>query len=251
MIGPGCLAWGLAALAGLCGPAAGARAGQVMHADATGGVGQLVAVKARFEPLDDRPATYYAGTLTASLDGGPAFDAYCVDLYHSLQVGGGGSTFVVNALPIALLEHPGGNGAGVGFLYQTFAGVVATPVERAALQVAIWKVVYDNGGLLATGRFTVEDPAKLESDQHRVFAKATEYLSAYDGTDAGFGTWLKATTHPKVGGTWLHQDLVGPATLLAPTIVSTPEPPTVAAGLIGSAIVVGLTLRRRIAAGRR
>src|SRR5258708_39977143 len=93
----------LTILTGLTALAGRAEASLTMTADAKGGVGHLISFQARYDALENAPVSYLAGTFTASLNGGPAFNAYCVDLYHADYVGNGGMTYVVNALPIAQL----------------------------------------------------------------------------------------------------------------------------------------------------
>jgi hypothetical protein len=234
----------LTILTGLTALAGRAEAGLTMTADAKGGVEHLISVQARYDGMESAPVTYLAGTFTASLNGGPAFNAYCVDLYHVDYVGGGGSTYVVNPLPIAQLGPPGGNGAGVGFLYQTLASVVSTDIQAAALQIAIWKVEYDNGGSLNNGHFTLHDSSPT-SDQHLVYVQATAYLALYNGTQTGQATLLQATSHPYNGTYYLNQDLVGPASESIAS-VSSPEPNTIAAATLGASLAIGLSYRRRI-----
>jgi hypothetical protein len=235
----------LTILTGLTTLAGRAEAGLTMTADAKGGVGHLISFQARYDVLENAPINYLAGTFTASINGGPAFDAYCVDLYHVNYVGGGGQTYIVNALPIALLASPGGNGAGVGFLYQTLGSKVSSDIQAAALQVAIWKVEYDNGGSLTSGHFTVQDSSDLTSAQHLLFFQATADLATYSGTQTGEATWLQATTHPNNGTYLLNQDLVGPASVSIASLPS-PEPNTMAAAALGASFAIGMAYRRRI-----
>jgi PEP-CTERM motif len=201
----------------------------------------LESIKVKFAALGSGPTTVDAGTLTGQINGGAKFDAYCVDLYHVVDVSGKGSSFVVDPLPIAQLGPPGGNGAGVGFLYDTLDPKIAAmsagsakDIDGAALQVAIWKVEYDNGGALTSGSFTMQDSSNKNSVQHQVFAQATAYLSLYDGSQSGDATWFKALEHPTMCNVSYNQDMVGPAT--CPPPVPTPEPATILTsglGLIG------------------
>jgi len=209
-----------------------------MAVDAKGGLGNMVSIQARYDAIDASTTNYLTGTFTASLNGDAAFDAYCVDLYHVVYVGGGGSAYAVNPLPIAALSNPAGHGEGVGFLFQNFAPLVANSIDAAGLQVALWKLEYDNGGSLMSGHFTMPDSTDLTSNQHLVFAKATLDLSAYHGTETGEATWLEATSHPNDGRYDLYQNLVGPAAIL------TPEPPTITKAILGLGFLVGLVRKR-------
>lgn len=65
--------------------------------------------------------------------------AYCVDLDHTLKG-------MWNADIAPVTDVNGGKAAA--FLYDTFHGSVVNDVQAAALQVAIWEVVDDFGGML-------------------------------------------------------------------------------------------------------
>ncbi len=225
-----------------------AEAGVTLSVNAKGGVGHLLSFQAQYDALESRPTAYLAGVLSASLNGGTAFDAYCVDLYHVIYVGGTPFSFAVTPRPIAQLSAPAAHGAGVGYLYRTDAPLVVNDIDAAGLQVAIWKTEYDNGGSLTSGHFTVQDSSDLGSDQHLIFAKATSDLAAYDGTQAGTATWLEATTHPFDGRYDLNQNLVGPDSIPVSInfVVLTPEPTTMSAAIVGVGLILGLTWRHQL-----
>ncbi len=225
----------------------GVRASSMLSMSVKGGAENLQRFTAEFTGLDSAPTTYYAGTFTASLNGGPSFDSYCVDLYHTDFVSGtSGPSYLVNPVPIAdLTSGSGGNGSGVGYLYDQFAPVVAAMspgqaqnIDGAALQVAIWKVEYDNGGPLTTGNFTVRDSSNPSSVQHQIFQEATYFLSFYNGTQSGDALWLAALTHPlSKSGVPINQDLIGPVdpgsqAQLPP--LAAPEPATIISGALGA-----------------
>jgi hypothetical protein len=65
----------LTILTGLTTLAGRAEAGLTMTADAKGGVGHLISFQARYDAIENAPVNYLAGTFTASLNGGLAFNA--------------------------------------------------------------------------------------------------------------------------------------------------------------------------------
>jgi PEP-CTERM motif len=220
-------------------------AGQVLTADAKGGFGNLIGVNVTF---NGGSGFYYAGIQTASLDGQVWFDAYCVDLYHDNFVP---VSYPVTLLPIATLSSTpisgpgatGGNGAGVGYLYDKDApGASNDRVKAAALQVAIWTLEY--GGAFAD----TDTPLVNGTLQQQVAYQANLYLTDYTNNHVGApndATWFKANPHNGV----LYQDLVGPGTVTV--TVATPEPSTVLAAGIGILASLGLCWRRQAArAGR-
>ncbi len=227
-----------------------ARAGMVVdiNTDAKGGVGQLAAVTWTFAGQSEYGL---AGTLTTTLAGGTPFDTYCVDLYDTTYVGNGGSNWSAEIQPVvgASAGNPagnptGGNGGAIAYLYSQFAASVSTGIQGAALQIAIWKVEYDDSGNLATGNFRFADSADLNSVQHLVYAQATAFLAGFDGTQTSDNaTFLMATSHPNA----LYQDLVGPAIIpgvVLPNTAAVPEPASVVLMLSGLG-AVALTSRRR------
>jgi hypothetical protein len=210
----------------------------------------LVDIKVQYAALGPGATTVSAGTLTGQVDGGAKFDAYCVDLYHVVNVSGGGSSYLVDRIPIAQLGPPGGNGAGVGYLYDKVDPTIAAEaagrardIDGAALQVAIWKVEYDNGGSLLSGSFTMDDSRNRDSIQHKVFERATQYLSLYDGSQSGDATWFRALEHPTVCDVSYNQNLVGPES--GPPIVPTPEPATWVSAGLGILVMSAYGWRRR------
>ena len=149
---------------------------------------------------------FSAGTLEVKINNKDIFDAYCVDLFNTFAPG---DSWQVDILPIAQLQGfgsnppPLGRGGAVGWLFNTFAGVVSTNNKRAALQVAIWKMVYDGPTNLdfSSGNF-IFTPAS--GQQLTIRNLADGYLSQFAVGDTGPGAWLRAVDHPNNR----HQDLV-------------------------------------------
>src|SRR5262249_24116941 len=108
-------------MVGLLGDGARARASQVLTVAAEGGLSNLEAINVTYSGWGSQPESVLAGSLTGSLNGGPSFVIYCVDLADVVLISGnaGTSSFAVNPLPISALT--GGNGTGVGYLYDEFA----------------------------------------------------------------------------------------------------------------------------------
>lgn len=151
----------------------------------------------KYTPLslsyNGRTINTYAGPQLISLDGGARFDAYCVDLDHWNTLP---SVFPVNVLSTDLLT----NGQRIAYMYNTYSGSVTNATQGAALQLAIWDVLTDQGDGLSAGNFR-------SSVSSTVLAQANVYLSGSVGM-TGQASWLKATHH---GNGSQYQNLVGPA----------------------------------------
>jgi hypothetical protein len=236
-------------LAGVLGVEASARASQVLMVGAEGGLSNLEAIDVTYSGWGSQPESVLAGTLTGSLNGGSSFALYCVDLADVVLISGndGTSSFSVNPLPISALT--GGNGAGVGYLYDEFAATVAGEadgpsknIDGAALQVAIWKTEYDNGGSLTSGNFQMADSSDPNSIQHLVFAGATQFLSTYDGSQSGDATWYPAVEHPIVYSYSTNQNTIGPGTDSTQDIAA-PEPSSIVMASLGALGMVAYAWR--------
>ncbi len=150
------------------------------------------------------------------------FTAYCVDLDHYLQNFQDvtlESTDYLN--PMSLVPAAGPKAA---WLYNTYAAAVSTALQAAALQLAIWEVLYDANLNLTSGTF------KVTSANASTISQANTYLSSLL-TNTSEATWFKATSHPNLQ----NQDLIGPRV---------PEPSAFAL-LFGAGAAAGLALRRR------
>ncbi len=214
--------------------------------DAQGGVSHLATVTWTFQGKSE---TGLAGTLTTTAPGVPAFSTYCVDLHDTTIVGNGGSTWTAQLQPISSFvgntAHAltGGNGGAIGYLYSEFAAGATSRIQGAALQIAIWKVEYDDSASLSTGNFRFADSCDPCSDQHLVHAQAASYLCGFNGTQSsGNALLFQATSHPN----GLYQDLVGPGSV-APYIITAsavPEPASLAMVGIGLAVAATIAARR-------
>lgn len=163
--------------------------------------------------------TIAAGPQSIHLNGGARFDSYCVDLDNSNSIG---ASYAVDILTQASLT----NGERVGFLFDAYAGSVTDADKGAALQLAIWDVVVDNGDGLSSGNFKY-----TQSPNAAVLSQAAAYLSGSAAQSSSIA-YFRATSHP--GNR--NQNLIGPSSY-APV----PEPVTM---LIGAA-ALGIAGRRR------
>ncbi len=212
--------------------------------DAKGGVGRLETLTWNFNGARE---TGMAGTLTTRLPDGTSSDTYCVDLYSTTKVGNGGSTWSAEVLPIGIFggnpagSPTGGNGGAIGYLYSRYAASVSTAIQGAALQLAIWKVEYDNSASLSTDSFRLADSQETDSVQHQTFVQLTKYLDGFDGSKAtGDATLFRATSHPN----GLYQDLVGDARVVTSANTAVPEPSSLV--LLAAGIGALAINRRRI-----
>ena len=136
----------------------------------------------------------YSGPQLVQLDSGPLFDAYCVDLDHWNALP---SSYPVDVLSTDLLT----NGQRIAYLYNTYAATVTNSTMGAALQLAIWDVLIDNGDGLGSGNLK-------STISGGILSQANSYIATSAG-QVGYASWLKATGHGTHGDR--YQDLVGPA----------------------------------------
>ncbi len=157
-----------------------------------------------------------SGPMSAKYNGGPAFEAYCVDLDHWNT--GNPSIYTVSPSPITNLTY----GGRAAYLYNKYAASVDTKAKGAALQLAIWDVVTDNGDGLGNGQF------KSSGLTTEVKNLANSYLADSAGK-SGMAVLFSAVDHGVRCDK--NQNFMGPV----------PEPASLAAFGIGIASL----LRRR------
>ncbi|MCL4202707.1 MAG: DUF11 domain-containing protein [Pirellulaceae bacterium] len=82
---------------------------------------------------------------------GPLFNAFCIDLYHALISPGDTYAVVAENTP----RFPGleQNVGRIGFLYNQFGTVPLSATNAAALNLALWELVYDATPNLTVGNF--------------------------------------------------------------------------------------------------
>lgn len=158
----------------------------------------------------------WSGPVAARINGGTTFDAYCVDLDHwgSLP-----AKYQVNSSPINALTY----GSRAAYLYNTYSGQANSKTKAAALQLAIWDVITDNGDGLDGGQFKAKN---ISTEMKNL---ASSLLTDSSGK-SGLAVLFSAVDHgPNCD---INQNFMGPV----------PEPATMAVLGLG---VAGILRRRK------
>lgn len=162
----------------------------------------------------------FAGQLKLTVDG-QSLIGFCVDLYA--KIGYQSYTTVIGA-PASYT-----NGEQAAWIVQAYGPKVSTSLQAAALQLALWDVVHDNGNGLTAGSLILN-----ASPGSSLLAAAEAIVQASQG---------KSSTHAAIfyntSATGYHAQ-----TLIASTN-DVPEPSAVAMLSAGGALVVIARLRRR------
>ncbi|HMS54495.1 MAG TPA: PEP-CTERM sorting domain-containing protein [Fimbriimonadaceae bacterium] len=157
-----------------------------------------------------------AGLANVSLDGGPQFLGVCVDLDHW---NGNGSSYQVNVRPI---EDRGPFATRAAWLFNDQASSVNSNMKGAALQLAVWDIVYDNGDGLDAGSFKSSASGSL-------LTQTNSYLAASFGNTSSNANWFQAVSHGNANNR--NQNYMG----------TVPEPSSIAVIAVGAFAL----LRRR------
>ena len=180
-------------------------------------------------PNVPKSTTTQAGGFSASLNGGPSFTTYCIDLYEFI---GFGTTYSDYHL-VAGSAHTFANShaaADIGKLYAE-NNVVNNATAQAAFQIAIWEIAYETSGAynLGTGSAMFSGGTAASSG---ALTLASTWLGALaTTTNNSYTVWaLDSIGNPG------HQDQV----FAAPV----PEPSTYAM-LAGGLLAMGFVARRR------
>lgn len=176
-----------------------------------------------------RTLTADAGGFSASLNGGPSFTTYCIDLYEYI---GFGTTYTDYAL-VAGASHAFVNANAAKDIGKLYAEnhAITNATAQAAFQIAIWEIAYESSGIynLGTGAAKFSGGSAATSG---ALGLASGWLSALSTTtNNSYAVWaLDSIGKPG------HQDQV----FAAPV----PEPSTYAL-MAGGLLAMGFFARRR------
>jgi len=164
--------------------------------------------------------TVGAGGFSTTLNGGPSFTSYCVDLYQSIGFGSTYTDYTV-AAPGAHAFANSNAYADLGRLFAT-AGVIGDALHEAAFQVAVWEIAYETGASYNLGSGVAFFTASAD-----VINLASSFLA-----NLGTGSSRPIGVLESRG----QQDVI-----FAPV----PEPSEIALMLTGLVAIAGVARRRR------
>ena len=172
--------------------------------------------------------TTYAGGFSASLNGGPSFTSYCIDLYQ--YIGFGAPIDGYSLAPVA--SHAFANPAAAADIGKLFAenNLVDSSAAQAAFQIAVWEIAYETSGAydLASGAAQFSGGSAANSG---ALALASSWLGSLEGTNNNAYT------------VWTLESAVNQDQVFATPV---PEPSTYAL-LAGGLLAMGFVARRRAA----
>lgn len=166
----------------------------------------------------------YAGGFSATLDGGPSFTTYCIDVYHLLSFGTTYSDYSVVPGTAHVFANTLAN-TDIGKLYAE-GNAVNDATAQAAFQIAVWEIAYETGGAYDLGSGSAKFYGGT-ADTSGALTLAASWLNALPGV-------TRSPYSLSVLESGIHQDQV----------TAVPEPSTyllMAGGLLG----IGFMARRR------
>lgn len=180
-------------------------------------------------PNAGKTLTTDAGGFTASLNGGPSFTSYCIDLYEQV---GFGTTYTDYSL-VAGASHAFANANAATDIGKLFAekNVIGSATAQAAFQIAIWEIAYETSGIYNLGTGAAKFSGGTASSSGALSLASTWLGNLASTTNNAYTVWaLDSIGRPG------HQDQV----FAAPV----PEPSTYAM-LAGGLLCIGFFARRR------
>jgi hypothetical protein len=160
-----------------------------------------------------------------TLFGGSSFTSYCVDLYQEISLP---STYSDYSDVSTHVFHNTNAATDIGRLFTAFGSGLATSVDQAGFQIALWEISYESTG--AAYDVYAGDVTFLNSSG-AALSRASYFLSNL-AARSNVNVWVLES------GT--HQDMVH--------VTPVPEPSTYALMLAGLG-VVGVVSRRRTTKG--
>jgi PEP-CTERM motif len=165
-----------------------------------------------------------AGGFEASLNGGPSFTTYCIDLYQAIQFGTPIADYAVVPGAAHAFDNANAN-IDIGRLYSA-AHAVNDSTAQAAFQIAIWELTYETSGAYDLGSGAIS------------FSGGTADST---GALAMAGAWLSTLPSASTFSVVTLESATGQDQVFATPV---PEPSTyalMAGGLLG----MGMMVRRR------
>ena len=180
-------------------------------------------------PNISRALATEAGGFNASLNGGPSFSTYCIDLYEYI---GFGSTYTDYTL-VTGASHAFGNPNAATDIGKLFAenNAIGNATAQAAFQIAIWEIAFETTGAYDLGNGAAKFSGGSAASSGAL-GLASGWLSALSTTTNNSYTVWALDSIGKPG----HQDQV----FAAPV----PEPSTYAL-MAGGLLAMGFFASRR------
>ncbi len=102
------------------------------------------------------------------------FDTYCVDLAQNVS---SGNTYTYNVLSLTDAGYTPAQQSMLRQLWTSYKPGADTANESAALQLAIWEVIYDTNNNLSTGTFKVNSTSTQRTAAQALITNAANALS--------------------------------------------------------------------------
>lgn len=180
-------------------------------------------------PNVGKTLTTAAGGFTASLNGGPSFTSYCIDLYEYIGFGTAYNDYTL----VAGASHAFANTNAAADIGKLFAemNLIGSATAQAAFQIAIWEIAYETSGTYDLGTGAAKFSGGTASSSGALSLASTWLGNLASTTNNSYTVWaLDSIGKPG------HQDQVFAAPI--------PEPSTYAM-LAGGLLCIGFFARRR------